>query len=271
VADVASGEPLAGGNRYTDTATAGTDPGNHCIHFGATAILRDASQHAAIGNDHFNPEWWRRQGAAIGVANGRGKVHFVQAGEEVWAIRHNLRGGWMARISSDCYLWSGLERTRPWREWRVLRQLWDLGLPVPLPVAARVVRCGAFYRGDLITRRIEQTVTLGQVLHERPLPPEDWRRIGSLLRRFQEVGLRHDDINVSNLLVDAEGTFHLIDFDKACIAAPGAWCGHNLARFRRSLQKQLNRNPRFAFNDAAWDAVLESYADPSLEYAASPV
>lgn len=232
---------------------------------GATQFLRDANRHAEFANHHFDPAWWCRQGAQVGTASGRGRVYFVRADEQVWALRHYRRGGWIARFIADSYLWPGLERTRPWREWHVLRKLRELGLPVPEPVAARVTRYGFVYRGDLITRRIEGAVTLACVLQTRSLPADDWARIGGLLRRFQDVGLRHDDINVSNILVDADGSFHLIDFDKACIVKQGAWRRQNLARFHRSLQKHLNRNPRFAFNAAAWDAVLESYNAASSE------
>lgn len=175
----------------------------------------------------------------------------------------------MRRVVADSYFWSGLERTRPWREWHVLRKLRALGLPVPEPVAARVTRRGLMYRGDLITRRIDGATTLAQVLQKRPLAREDWGRIGALLRQFQDVGLRHDDINASNILLDGEGAFHLIDFDKACLVAPGAWCLHNLARLKRSLQKHLDRNPRFAFDRAAWEAVLEHHGAAGAEVAAA--
>jgi len=232
---------------------------------GATQFLRDASRHADLTHHHFDPAWWRSQGAEVGVASGRGQVYFVRAGQEVWALRHYRRGGWMARFVADSYLWCGWERTRPWREWHVLKKLRALGLPVPEPVGARVIRHGAVYRGDLITSRIEDTVTLAHTLQRRSLGLDDWGRIGFLLRRFQDAGLRHDDINASNILLDASGSFHLIDFDKATFAAPGAWCRQNLARFQRSLQKHLDRNSQFCFDAVAWDAVLERYGAPSGE------
>lgn len=231
------------------------------LRTGATLILRDAALRPDVANHHFDPAWWRGQGAEVGTASGRGRVFFVRAGEEVWTLRHYWRGGWMARFFDDSYLWSGLKRTRPWREWHMLRVLRERGLPVPEPVAARVTRHGIFYRGDLITRRIDGAVTLAHILQRRSLPPDDWRRIGGLLREFQNAGLRHDDINVGNILVDAEGSFHLVDFDKTRIAVRGAWCRQNVERLRRSLQKQLRNNPRFAFNATVWNALLESYGD----------
>jgi 3-deoxy-D-manno-octulosonic acid kinase len=232
---------------------------------GATQFLCDAARRAELTGDHFDPAWWRRRGAEVGVASGRGQVYFVRAGNEVWALRHYRRGGWIARFVADSYLWSGVRRTRPWREWHVLRRLRELGLPVPEPVAARVTRHGVVYCGDLITRRIEGATTLAQVLQTRSLGRDDWGRIGGLLRRFRDAGLRHDDINASNILIDAAGAFHLVDFDKACLTAPGAWCRRNLARLRRSLQKHLERNPRFAFDVGAWEAVLECYGAPAHE------
>jgi 3-deoxy-D-manno-octulosonic acid kinase len=256
IADSRMIQTVAGGVATKDTVTS-----VECVRSGATLIVHESAQIPEIVDHHFDPAWWRDQGAQIGTAKGRGQVYFVRARDHVWALRHYRRGGLMARFLVDSYWWQGLEQTRPWREWHLLRALHSQGFPVPVPVAARVIRHGLFYRGDLITRRIEGAVTLAQVLEEQPLARGAWQRIGRLLGHFHQAGLRHDDINVSNILMDAESGFHLIDFDKAFLTAPGAWRAQNLARFERSLLKQVKRNPRFAFDPAAWNALLNGYAD----------
>jgi 3-deoxy-D-manno-octulosonic acid kinase len=192
---------------------------------------------------------------------------FVHApgGHGTWVLRHYLRGGWVARFSRDRYLWTGLERTRPWREWRLTKHLRDLGLPVPDAIAARVIRRGLTYTGDLLTRRIDDTETLALRLRTRALPAPAWQQLGGTLRRFHDAGVRHDDINVSNILLAADGGFHVLDFDRAAIVAPGPWRERNLARFRRSLEKHRRLAPSFAFTDTDWTALQSGYGESGEE------
>jgi 3-deoxy-D-manno-octulosonic acid kinase len=233
---------------------------------GRSAVLYD--RHAAggaIAPHHFDPAWWRERRSELGSASGRGTVMFVRAldGASTWVLRHYLRGGWMARLSRDRYLWTGIERTRAWREWRLTHHLRSLGLPVPTPVAAHVARGLATYSADLLTQRIDNARTLADVLRERAIPADAWRQLGATLRRFHDVGVHHDDINVSNILVQPDGSFHVIDFDKAALVAPGAWREQNLARFLRSLEKHRALHETFAFSEANWNALRAGYAGPA--------
>ena len=57
------------------------------------------------------------------AAGGRGTVAFVRDGERRWVLRHYRRGGLVARLLDDRYLWTGADRTRAFREWRLLREL----------------------------------------------------------------------------------------------------------------------------------------------------
>ncbi len=228
---------------------------------GRVFVLHDEPAPASITPDHFEPAWWRLRGATLGTASGRGTVMFVRppGATPVWVLRHYHRGGWIARFSRDRYVWTGLEATRPWREWRLTRRLRELDLPVPTPIAARVVRHGLTYAGDLLTQRIENAATLASILRARALPADAWSELGALLRRFHDAGVRHDDINVSNILLGIDGRFHVIDFDKAAIVRPGAWREHNLSRFRRSLEKHRALAPAFAFTPADWTALQSGY------------
>lgn len=231
------------------------------IQSGKATILCDADAAPGLTLDHFEPGWWESQRAVIGRATGRAQVYFVQAQTGVWALRHYQRGGWMARLTEDLYWWSGLENTRPWREWKLTAALHQQGLPVPQPIAARVSRSGLFYRGDLITRRIESAQTLADLLAAQPLSPDGWRRLGLMLRQFHDAGVQHDDINARNVLVNPSGAFYLIDFDKAAVVNPGAWRDQNLARFRRSLEKFARLSPRFHFVEGDWTALLDGYGN----------
>lgn len=221
-------------------------------------LLFDQKTAPELADHHFEPEWWNRQAAIVDVAQGRGTVFFAQIGARVWALRRYLRGGWMGRINRERYFWPGLHNSRPWREWHLLTELRERGLPVPRPIAARVKRTGLIYRGDLITERIEATTPLCQLIRAGEVTPDDWNRIGALLARFHGHGVRHDDINVSNVLRDAHGTFHLIDFDKACIVPAGGWLAANLARFRRSIDKLLQASGA-RLDPKHWASFLDGY------------
>src|SRR4029453_11025308 len=63
-----------------------------------------------------------------------------------WVLRHYRRGGLIAKLSQDSYLWTGAARTRSFAEWRLLAELRRRGLRVPAPIAARYVRGLFTYR-----------------------------------------------------------------------------------------------------------------------------
>ena len=54
-----------------------------------------------------------------------------------------------------------MSKTRAHIEFDGLKKMFDLGLPVPRPVAARIIRQGIFYRAELITQEIENATTIG--------------------------------------------------------------------------------------------------------------
>jgi len=62
----------------------------------------------------FEPSWWEKRDALLGGAPGRGTTHFVRHGSEEWALRHYRRGGLVAKLIIDTYLWHGLNHTRAW-------------------------------------------------------------------------------------------------------------------------------------------------------------
>ncbi len=222
-------------------------------------LLFDSDATPGLTENHFEPGWWEQRKAIVATAHGRGTVFFTQMDAMVWALRRYLRGGCMARFNRERYLWRGLENTRPWREWQLLKSLWAEGLPVPRPIGARVKRSGLIYTGDLITERIEGSTPIRELMEKGLMTRNDWLRIGALLRRFHAQGVRHDDINVSNVLRDESGKFHLIDFDKAWISPAGPWQTHNLARFRRSIDKLGRKYPACFLPPGSWEALLEGY------------
>lgn len=183
----------------------------------------------------------------------------VRHGAARWVLRRYRRGGLVAKIADKAYVWAGLERTRPWREWHLLAALRERGLPVPRPVAAHVVRTDLRYTGHLLTELIEDAQSLRTLLREQRWQPADWQRLGVMLRRFHDASVHHPDLNVSNILRRADGSLALIDFDKGRIGASAAQLRADLSRLRRSFDKLGSSQPELRIAEADWTAMMMAY------------
>ena len=225
---------------------------------GASVVLFDASLAPRVPDVWFDGGYWRSRGAVVGEALGRGSVLLVRNESEIWALRHYLRGGLVSRFIEDHYVWLGLDKTRAFREWRLLADLFRLGLPVPRPIAARVTRHGLSYRSDLITVFLPDTRPLASLLNEGTVPAGSWQRIGAMLRRFHDHGVSHPDVTAHNVLIDSAGRPYLVDFDNCRRLGPGPWQERGLRRFERSLRK-VALETGTAFDAAAWHELESSY------------
>lgn len=193
---------------------------------------------------------------------GRGAVWYVDAPGGQAVLRHYRRGGAMARLSRDLYLFRGERQTRPFREFLLLQHLYAAGLPVPLPLAAGYQRRGAFYRADILTRRILAAESLAERLQRGPLPEALWRHTGATIARFHAAGACHADLNAHNVLLTGDDTCWLIDFDRGALLAPGAWRQANIARLERSLRKLAAARGQ-GFDDVGWAALCAAYMQGS--------
>jgi 3-deoxy-D-manno-octulosonic acid kinase len=207
----------------------------------------------------FDPEFWRARGELIDVTGGRGSAWFIASGERHWALRHFRRGGFIARLSQDRYVWTGEDGVRAFAEWRLLELLTERGLAVPKPVAARYRRTGLFYRCDLITQRIMDARPLSAALAAEALPEALWRGAGAVIARLHRAGVDHADLNAHNILLDTRGAFSVIDFDRGRLRAQGAWTSRNLQRLRRSLRKISAELPPDRYSDRTWDWFMAGY------------
>lgn len=209
----------------------------------------------------FSPAFWRGLGRAEVAGSGRGAVWFIQAGDQRWVLRHYRRGGAVARLVEDAYLRTGIRRSRPWREWHLLHDLWREGYPVPRPIAARI-RLGALtYRADIITCRLDGR-TLADRLRNGPLSASRWRAIGATVAEFHGRGLWHADLNAHNILLDDDQRIYLLDLDRCVVrrVRPG-WRRRNLGRLRRSLDKLSACHGGFAFERSNWHSLLRGYSE----------
>jgi 3-deoxy-D-manno-octulosonic acid kinase len=206
----------------------------------------------------FDPEYWRRRGELNAVSGGRGSAWFIASGARQWVLRHFSRGGFIARLSRDSYVWAGEERVRAFAEWRLLDLLSQRGLPVPVPVAARYQRRGLVYRCDLITQRILNAEPMSALLARGPLAAGDaaearWRAVGRAIANLHRAGADHADLNAHNILLDPKGAVSIIDFDRGRLRSPGAWAARNLQRLQRSLVKLGHFSPE------SWSWLMAGY------------
>ena len=225
---------------------------------GSSAVLFRRGEPAPIVAEWFRDRYWRERNLIVGKEPGRGAVLFVRRGEQTWALRHYRRGGAVARLTVDRYLWTGLERTRPFREWWLLRDLHNCGLPVPNPVAAHVNRSGLTWRGEIITERIADTRSLASVMTAGGIDAGAWEAVGATLRRFHDRGVDHADLNAHNILLDAGMQVFLVDFDRGAVRTGADWKRRNLNRLRRSLYK-IARTGGGAFEEPDWNRLLQGY------------
>jgi len=206
------------------------------------AIIYDASIMDGVDAAYFSVDYWKRKDAIAGEAVGRGSAWFIDAPFGPVVMRKFLRGGWVAKLSRQSYFYSGVERSRPFKEFRVLVKLTELGLPVPRPVAAICEHRGLVSSGALITARIPDVTTLADLIIGNKVDPDSlvtlWERIGACIRQFHDAGVWHADLNARNILLDDQLQVFLIDFDRAKFSPDNAVDGAgNLNRLKRSLAK----------------------------------
>jgi len=218
---------------------------------------------AQVGAEIFDP---RRLSQCDKVtakkSAGRNTVVFFQHDNFSLVLRHYHRGGLPAHFSPDKYFWTGIERTRAWREYALLKFIQVCELPAPRVYAAHVERRGLFYTGDIVTHCIDGAESLGERLATSRLPARDFKRIGATIGHFHEKMIDHVDLNANNLLLDKNDQVYLIDFDR-CRVRRGEnvdWRQGNLRRLRRSLVKMRGNSDTFNFSDSDWDSLCAGYA-----------
>ncbi|MBV8143428.1 MAG: 3-deoxy-D-manno-octulosonic acid kinase [Gammaproteobacteria bacterium] len=235
------------------------------------AMLYDTSRAGNLSAEWFEPRYWEAQGALEGSASrGRAATRFVNGGDgRRYVLRHYCRGGLMARLSADRFVWRGEETTRPFAEWQLTYRLHRAGLPVPAPIAARYSHAGSSYSGDIITERLAVVGSLADCLQTGALATLTWIAIGRCIRRFHDLGVCHADLNAHNVLLSEESVY-LIDFDRCQLRAPGLWRDGNLVRLRRSLEKVTWSVPAERFGESDWHALLDGYRQAAARSEPSP-
>lgn len=158
-------------------------------------------------------------------------------------VRHNMRGGWMAKVNKDLFLLP----TRGFRELVASLRLRASGVSTPEVVAYVSYPQNLLLRkSDVATREIpnghDLSVALMKVTdHNHRIMVLD--AVAALLRDLAHAGAYHHDLNLKNILLTAgEGPgldAHVLDVDRVRFSSPGSplVAKANLDRLIRSLRK----------------------------------
>ncbi len=212
----------------------------------------------------FDEERLSASGLVKGVADGgRGNTFFIEQGGTALVLRHYRRGGMVRYFSEASYLYSGMQKTRAWREFMFLCELEDSNLPAAKPFACRIERRGLVYSASLVTYRLAGA-TLATLLIDGKINNTDWENIGKCIARFHKAGVCHADLNAHNIILDASGNVSLIDFDRArCLKTngqsyPGKWSYTNMERLWRSICKTTASDER---HQPGFDILRQAWLD----------
>ena len=229
------------------------------------AILYDKAIINQISAQRFTAQGWPHAETLQGTlrSSGRGNTMFVGNIPRQFVLRHYVRGGLIGKFVQDIYMFSGADRTRSFREWRLLDKLAANNLNVPRPAAARYCRRGTLYTADIITVRIPNVMPLSQYIAQHDCDESFWQSVGMAIQKFHEVGVYHADMNAYNLQIDGDGDLWMLDFDKGSLREPGRWQQETLSRLHRSLEKILRLDPMLHYQAANWEQLLEGYFEAS--------
>ncbi|MEC4678492.1 MAG: 3-deoxy-D-manno-octulosonic acid kinase [Nitrospirota bacterium] len=222
-------------------------------------FLYDPTIIKKITPDHFDFKAWHDTGKVLGEARGRGRVLFVRDASYQFVLRHYRRGGFISKFFTDHYIWQGLQQTRAWAEWHLLKLMVEKGLPVPKPVAARVIKHGRTYTADLLTLTLPDCQSLAEHFQKETCTKEILFEAGQTIHHFHHVGIYHADLNAHNILINQTGRIYLLDFDRGRKRQGQAWKKQNLSRLHRSFCKLARENKSATSFAEKWEMLLQGY------------
>lgn len=212
-----------------------------------------------LSSSWFTSDYWQQKKSIEGSSKGRHTTWFIGYQQAHWVLRHYWRGGLMAKLSKDSYLFTGVNRTRAVAELNLLGQLYNEKFPVPKPIAAQITKKGLFYAGDIIIERIPDAQDLVAVLSRSQMTQQQWQALGKCIAKFHQRGVYHADLNAKNILLSPKG-FYLIDFDRGKLLTPHSrWQKANLDRLHRSFVKEKSKQADLSFSEINWQTLVAGY------------
>lgn len=196
----------------------------------------------------FNPQRLAEENVLTGTATGRAPVWFFTYQNHRMVLRHYWRGGFVAHLTPDRFIWQGLRRSRPWRELHILMQLRELGMTVPNPVGAKIERDRhrLLYRADIVTEEIPNALPLPDFFRAARSRNEHKNvciKAGIAIAQLHALGAKHADLNVRNILVSPPGEISVIDWDKGSISTTGKTNSTSARRTLERLRRSIKKDP----------------------------
>jgi tRNA A-37 threonylcarbamoyl transferase component Bud32 len=173
------------------------------------------------------------------LEGGRGGTHklVLPGGKRVF-LRKYLRGGAASYLVKDLYL---LRPERPFRELVVTETARAAGCPVPTVLAVSVEEVGLFYRGWIVTEAIDNARSMIATWFDSDVESrrELMQRVGAAIRLLHDAGVYHVDLTGHNIIIRADGSPVILDFDRGFFAPPATarFVDRGLDRLWRSMHK----------------------------------
>jgi 3-deoxy-D-manno-octulosonic acid kinase len=89
----------------------------------ALLLLTSFGKKLGISHDAFKPEYLDTNSLIKKTLVGRGKVYFFNWSKHLLALRNYYRGGLVAKLSRDSFIYTGVENTRCYQELALLEFL----------------------------------------------------------------------------------------------------------------------------------------------------
>tara|TARA_B110000014_G_C20110736_1_gene585067 strand:- start:1646 stop:2335 length:690 start_codon:yes stop_codon:yes gene_type:complete len=208
-------------------------------------IQYDSNLFDNFSNKLFNIDYISKEGLIKSVMGGRGKALELQYEGKNYFWKHYIRGGLVAKISYDRYMFNSLASTRAVKEYNFLNTMNDKGLPVPKAAALQVITNRFTYKADLITCKIENKGTLFDFVKNNKMNNDLWNKLSITLEKFYNENVYHSDLNSKNIIIDKDNNIFLLDFDNSYFFYNKKLFNKSISRLERSLNKIDNYNNEF--------------------------
>lgn len=179
----------------------------------------------------FDPSWLQRHVLELTTKGGRGQTWLfsldltqvlseseasakLQGAPVAWCYRKYLRGGLVGKVITESFLRCSSTAHRAHDEFKMLRTLRCLGVPVPKPIVAYEQVGLLSVKNAIIIEQIPHTQNLAEILSQRPLESAELNAVGCALFSLFVHNVHHTDLNLRNILLDEQGYCYIIDFDK---------------------------------------------------------
>ena len=218
-------------------------PGFRTVEGTGTLYAREDVAEALIRAELHHAEAWSCRLRRKGVRGGRGATAVIELDGLSVRIKQMLRGGLIGPLWRDRYFGPG----RLFENIRAPLEAADRGVRTPRPVALLALAGPpGLYRGWLAFEEAEGTVDLSLLLDQRGrLDDRQLEVVMARVRQMHDLGVEHRDLNVGNLLIDADGSDGwIIDLDKAKLhhgPLPEALRDRALHRLGRSYRKRTQQ------------------------------